>query len=100
MTGSINQVQEVFFAVVSLVSDGDGMRFDRDATLALEVHGIENLLPGFPGSNGAGIFKQTVRKSRFPVIYVRDDREVSYAGLQRVSFRCNCAKYNGVWVTL
>jgi len=100
MARSINQVEEIFFAVFGLVPDRDGMGLNRDAPLTFQVHGVEDLLPGFPEGNGTGIFEQTVRKSRFPVVYVRNDREVSYAGLQRVSFGWNTANYNCLWVTL
>ena len=43
MAGSINQVQLIGLAIPRLVAQGDALRLDGNASLALDVHGIEHL---------------------------------------------------------
>ena len=43
MAGRVDEVQDVVLPVVRPVGQTDGMRLDRDAALALEVHAVEDL---------------------------------------------------------
>ncbi len=43
MAGSVDQVELVSLAVVRGVHHADGVGFDGDAALALQVHGVEDL---------------------------------------------------------
>ncbi len=76
MAGRVDEVQLIEIAIVSFVIEPDGMRFDGDAALALEIHGVEHLLHHLALRKRAGDFEQAVRKGRFAVVDVRDDREV------------------------
>ncbi len=77
MAGRVDEIQLVEIAVVGFVVEPHGVRFDGDAALALEVHGVEHLLHHLALRKGAGDFKEAVRKGRFAVVDVRDDREVA-----------------------
>ena len=43
VAGRVNQVQLIHVAVVSLIVEADGVGFDGDAALPLEVHAVEHL---------------------------------------------------------
>jgi hypothetical protein len=53
------------------------MRFDRDATLALQVHRVQHLRLHLALRQRTGGLEQPVGKCRFAVIDVRNDTEVS-----------------------
>ena len=53
------------------------MRLDRDAALALEVHGVEDLRLHLAGLQGAGELEEAIGQRRLAVVDVRDDREVA-----------------------
>jgi hypothetical protein len=44
MTRRIHQIELIDFPVLRRVGHRDWMRFDRDATLFLEIHGVEMLV--------------------------------------------------------
>src|ERR1035438_225401 len=54
-----------------------GMGFDGDAALALQVHGVEDLLHHLALRERAGGLQQPVGQRRFPMIDVRDDGEIA-----------------------
>ena len=62
-------------------ADADGLSLDRDAALALELHGVEQLLAHVPLGDGAGQLEDAVGERRLAVVDVRDDREVANAVL-------------------
>jgi hypothetical protein len=66
------------------VGKGDGLTFDRDPPLALDVHIIQDLVFEVARIHDAGILDEAVRKRRFPVIDVCDDAEISYVFHERV----------------
>ncbi len=78
VAGSIDQIELIPVTVVSLVIQPYGMGFDRDAALALEIHGIEHLSHHFPLRKGSGSFQKTVGKGAFTVVDMRNDREIPY----------------------
>ena len=43
MTGGVNQIQGICIAVFCLVIEFDGVRLDRNAALALQIHIVEQL---------------------------------------------------------
>jgi hypothetical protein len=59
------------------VLDGDGGGLDGDAALALEVHGVEELLLGLAVGDGVGVLEQAVGEGGLAVVDVGDDGEVS-----------------------
>ena len=54
MSGRIDQVQNVIFAVFGFVIETDGVRFDRDAAFALKIHIVEHLCLNIALSDGSG----------------------------------------------
>ena len=86
MPWGVDQIEEILLSVLGLVPDGNGVSLDGNSPFPLEVHRVKDLLSGFPGGDGTCIFQQSVRKSRFPVVDVRDYGEVPDMGLQMVSF--------------
>ena len=76
VAGGIDQVELVHLAVVGAVVEADGVGFDGDAALALQVHGVEDLLHHFALGERAGDFEQTVGQGAFAVVDVRNDREI------------------------
>ena len=77
MTGSVDQVEFVLFAVERSVEHAHGLRFDGDALLTLQVHLVERLLHQFALRYGSGKFEQTISQGRFAVIDVGDNAEIS-----------------------
>ena len=66
-----------YLAVVGVVGEPDGVRFDRDAALALEVHRVEHLRLHLAFLETAAELDEPVGQCRFAVVDVRDDREVA-----------------------
>jgi len=56
----------VHLAVVGLVVEADGVGFDGDAALALEVHRIEDLLHHLALGKGAGDFRRRSARVDLP----------------------------------
>ena len=54
------------------------MGFDRDATLAFQVHAIEDLLHHFTLRERSSVFEQAICERGFAVINVRNDAEIAY----------------------
>ncbi len=79
--GSVDQVEAVHEAVVRGVLEAHGPGLDRDALLALEVHGVQNLAHHLPALDRVGQLEQAVGERGLAVIDVRDDREVAHARL-------------------
>ena len=48
MSWCIDQVECVFFPVICLINRADRLRFDRDATLSLQLHIVKHLLLHLP----------------------------------------------------
>ena len=70
-------MQLVGLAVAGRVEDADGLGLDRDAALALEVHGVEHLGAHRPRVDGLRHLEDAVGERRLPVVDVGDDREVA-----------------------
>ncbi len=77
MAGRVDQVELVGLAVLRGVRHADGVGFDGDAALALEVHGIEHLGLHFARGEGSGELQQAVGERGFAVVDMRDDREIA-----------------------
>jgi hypothetical protein len=78
--GRVDQVQVVRLAVV-LPEHAHGLRLDRDPALALDVHGVEQLVAHLALGHRVGDLEDAVGERRLAVVDVRDDREVADAGL-------------------
>ena len=77
MTRRVHQIEDILFAAPRLVSQTHGLRLDRDATLALDIHAIEQLVAEFALAHGAGRLDQAVGECRLAVVDMRDDREIA-----------------------
>ncbi len=73
----IDEVELICLAIPSLVHHTHGVSFDRDATLALQVHGVENLSLHLTPDNGARQFKKTVAQCRLSVVDVGNNCEIA-----------------------
>src|SRR5262245_60697036 len=54
------------------------MRLDRDPPLSLQVHRIQQLILHFPSGDGARPEQETIRQSRFPMINMGNNAEITY----------------------
>ncbi len=77
VTGSIDQVELVFLAVVGAVMQADALGLDGDAALLFQIHGIEDLRGHFALGERAGKFEQAVGQRGLAVVDMRDDAEVA-----------------------
>ncbi len=76
MPWRVDEVQHERHAVV-LVEDGDRTGLDGDATLALQVHVVKDLLLEFAFGDGAGAHQQAVGERALAVVDVGNDGEVA-----------------------
>src|SRR6185437_2243395 len=76
--GGIDHVELITLAVPRLVIEGDALGFDRDAALALEIHGIEHLRLHLPVGEPAAELNETVSEGGLAVIDVGNDGEITY----------------------
>ena len=77
MSGRINEIQLILFTVACLVTQGDALRFDSNAALALQVHGVQHLSFHLSFTKATTMLNKTIRKGRFTVIDMRDNRKIS-----------------------
>ena len=73
VTGRVDEVELVRLAVVGVVHDAHGVRFDRDAALALDIHGIEELRLHVALLHRTGELEDAIGDRRFAVVDVRND---------------------------
>ena len=77
VAGSVDEIELISLAVVRGVHHADGVGFDGDAALALEVHGVEHLGLHFARGEGSGHLQQAVGERGFAMVDMRDDREIA-----------------------
>ncbi len=77
VTRRVNQVEHVRLAVGMMVEHAHRRRLDRNAALALDVHGIQKLLLHVALCDGVGQLHHAVRERALAVVDVCDDRKVS-----------------------
>jgi hypothetical protein len=75
----IDQVQLIRFPALRPVFERGGLRLDRDAALALELHRVEHLLGHLALGQPAAHLDEAVGERRLAMVDVRDDGEVSDA---------------------
>jgi hypothetical protein len=74
----INEIELVVLAIIGFVIQADCVGFDRNATLAFEVHAVEDLLHHFALRESSSVFEQAICERGFTVINVRNDAEIAY----------------------
>ena len=77
VSGRVDQIEDVLLAAVGGVVQADRMRLDRDAALALEVHGVEDLRLHLARLKRAGEFEEAICQRRLAMVDVRDDRKIA-----------------------
>ena len=75
MSRGVNQVEDVFFALVHIFHL-NGMAFDGDTSFLFQIHVVQHLSFGY--LDGVGKFQQAVCQSRFPMVNVGYDTKVTY----------------------
>ena len=77
MPRRVHQVENIGLAVQGCVFQANGLGFDRDPPLALNVHGIEHLLLHLTVIKTARDLDQAVGEGGFPMVDVSDDGEIA-----------------------
>jgi hypothetical protein len=75
---SVDEVELVLLTVVGFVVQPDSVGLDGDATLAFQVHAIQDLLHHFTLRERSSIFEQAICERGFTVINVRNNAEIAY----------------------
>ena len=83
MAGSIDQIELVDFAILRCVHHADGVSFDGDAALALQIHSVEDLGLHLARGQRSGKFQQAVGERGFPMVNVRNDGKIAKMGSVR-----------------
>ena len=73
----VDEVQDIFLAVVGAVVQTHGAGLDGDAAFAFKLHGVENLVLHLALFNGMALLQQTVGQRGFAVVNVGDDRKIA-----------------------
>ena len=73
----VDEVELVGLAVIGVIHHPHGVRLDRDAALALDVHGVQELGLHVPLLHRMGELEDAVRDGRLAVVDVRNNREVA-----------------------
>jgi hypothetical protein len=77
VAGGVHQVELIGLAVLVLIVEAHGLRLDGDAALALDLHGIEDLVLHLAVGDVAAQLDQPVGQRRLAVVDVRDDGEIA-----------------------
>ncbi len=86
MPRGVDQVQNIRLAVTGAVGQGDGIAFDGDAALALDVHVVEKLILKISLVADAGVLDQPVGQRGLAVVDMGDNAEISdifHTGLKK-----------------
>jgi hypothetical protein len=77
MPWCIDYVKGVLLAITRGIGQGNALRFDGNATLALQIHGIEYLRFHFAFAQAPAKLNEAIGKRGFPVVNMSDNRKVS-----------------------
>ena len=82
VAGGVDEIELIGLAVFGQIHHADGVGLDGDAALALQFHGVEDLLLAghLAGAERAGDLQHAVGERGLAVVDVRDDREVPNRG--------------------
>ncbi len=84
MPRGVDQIELVHAPVARMVVHAHRVQLDRDAALALQVHGVEHLLSHQALVQGARELDQAVGQGRLPMVDVGHDTEVANVILAHV----------------
>ena len=77
MARRVHQIEDIALAVLRPVFEAHGLRLDRDAALALQLHIVEHLLAHLARLEPAASLDQPIGEGRLAVVDMRDDREIA-----------------------
>ena len=80
MARGVDEVQNIVLPIVRPVIEPDGARLDGNAALALEVHGIQDLVFHLALVDRVALLEKPIGQRRLAVVDVRDDGEISDLG--------------------
>src|SRR6516165_1158869 len=75
----VHQIEDIGLAILRAVFEAHGLRLDRDAALALELHIVEHLLAHLARLEPAASLDQPIGEGRLAMVDMRDDREIADA---------------------
>ena len=78
MTRGIDEVQNIFLAILRLIYEAGGLKFDGDSPLALQIHIVQILFLHVTLSHQPGLLDETVSQGGFAVVNVSYNAEISY----------------------
>ena len=78
MAWGVNEIENILLTVFSSIHEAYCMCFYSNATLPLEVHGIEDLIHHLTLAECAGPFQKPVSERRFPMVNMGDNGEITY----------------------
>ena len=95
VAGGVDEIELIGLAILGQVHHADGVGLDGDAALALQFHGVEDLLLAghLAGAERAGDLQHTVGERGLAVVDMRDDREITNRGAVHAllsNARTNC----------
>ena len=76
----IDQVELIRLAIVGVIGNANGIRLDRDAALALDIHGVEQLRLHVTLVDGMGELEDAVTDRGLAMVDMRNNREVADVG--------------------
>jgi len=75
--GCVDQVELKILPGPASVWQGDGVALDGNAPFALEIHGVQDLIPEVPVAYEIGVLNEAICQSGLSVIDMSDDAEVA-----------------------
>ena len=85
MAWGIDEVQDIFFAVLSHITHPRGLEFDGDPPFPLQFHVVEELFFHIPLRHCLGVLEHPVCQGRFSVVDVGNDRKITNTRDRNVS---------------
>jgi len=77
MSGGVDKVQLVGFTIPGFKVERDTLGLDGDATLALDIHGIEHLITHLTGAKAPAYLDKAVGDGGFAMVDMGDDGEIA-----------------------
>ena len=99
VSGGIDKVEDIVVSVVGFIIKTDCAGFDCDSAFTFNIHIIQKLFFHFTGSDGLGVFKDSVGKGGFAVVDMCDYTKVSYVVIRHCLKSTSCANYTSLYFT-
>ncbi len=77
MAGGIDQIEKILLSISGTIPETYCRGFYGNSPFPLQVHTVQELIPLFPGGDGAGMFQQSVCQSGLAVIDMGNYRKIS-----------------------